>query len=226
MIIARSPLRISLGGGGTDLSSYYRNYEGFVIAAAIDKYVYVTINRPFLEGIYLKYSKIENTKKISSIKHKIIREVLSLENLKTPQIEITTLADIPAGTGLGSSGSFTLALLKALYAYRKKKIHQEELAELACDIEINRLKLPAGKQDQYISAIGGLTSFTFHKNNKITTTSLNVSVKTLFQLEDNLLLFFTGYTRTAASILKDQKIRSEKKDVNIIKNLNYVKELG
>lgn len=226
MIIARSPLRISLGGGGTDLSSYYRNYEGFVIAAAIDKYVYVTINRPFLEGIYLKYSKIENTKKISSIKHKIIREVLSLENLKTPQIEITTLADIPAGTGLGSSGSFTLALLKALYAYRKKKIHQEELAELACDIEINRLKLPAGKQDQYISAIGGLTSFTFHKNNKITTTSLNVSVKTLFQLEDNLLLFFTGYTRTAASILKDQKIRSEKKDVNMIKNLHYVKELG
>jgi D-glycero-alpha-D-manno-heptose-7-phosphate kinase len=226
MIIARSPLRISLGGGGTDLSSYYRNYEGFVIAAAIDKYVYVTINRPFLEGIYLKYSKIENTKKISSIKHKIIREVLSLENLKTPQIEITTLADIPAGTGLGSSGSFTLALLKALYAYRKKKIHQEELAELACDIEINRLKLPTGKQDQYISAIGGLTSFTFHKNNKITTTSLNVSVKTLFQLEDNLLLFFTGYTRTAASILKDQKIRSEKKDVNMIKNLHYVKELG
>jgi len=226
MIIARSPLRISLGGGGTDLFSYYTNYEGFVIAAAIDKYVYVTINRPFLEGIYLKYSKIENTKKISSIKHKIIREVLSLENLKTPQIEITTLADIPAGTGLGSSGSFTLALLKALYAYRKKKIHQEELAELACDIEINRLKLPTGKQDQYISAIGGLTSFTFHKNNKITTTSLNVSVKTLFQLEDNLLLFFTGYTRTSASILKDQKIRSEKKDVNMIKNLHYVKELG
>jgi D-glycero-alpha-D-manno-heptose-7-phosphate kinase len=119
MIIVRSPLRISLGGGGTDLPSYYKEHEGFLIAAAIDKYVYVTINRPFLEGIYLKYSSIENVKKVSEIEHPIIREALNLQNLNTPQIEITSLADIPAGTGLGSSGSFTTGLLKALYTYRK-----------------------------------------------------------------------------------------------------------
>lgn len=167
MIIVRSPLRISLGGGGTDLPSYYKEHEGFLIAAAIDKYVYVTINRPFLEGIYLKYSSIENVKKVSEIEHPIIREVLTLQNLNTPQIEITSLADIPSGTGLGSSGSFTTGLLKALYAYRKRHIHQEELAELACHIEIDRLGEPIGKQDQYIAAVGGITSFAFHKDDKV-----------------------------------------------------------
>jgi D-glycero-alpha-D-manno-heptose-7-phosphate kinase len=226
MIIARSPLRVSLGGGGTDLPSYYKNHEGFLIAAAIDKYVYVSINRPFLEGIYLKYSKIENVKITSNIKHKIIREVLTLENLKTPKIEITTLADIPSGTGLGSSGSFTTALIKALYAYRKKNIDQDKLARLACDIEINRLKEPIGKQDQYISAIGGITSFIFHKNEKVSYENVNLSLKTLYELEENLLLFFTGFVRSASDILYDQKTKSEAKNVNMIKNLHYVKELG
>jgi D-glycero-alpha-D-manno-heptose-7-phosphate kinase len=226
MIIVRSPLRISLGGGGTDLPSYYKEHEGFLIAAAIDKYVYVTINRPFLEGIYLKYSSIENVKKVSEIEHPIIREALTLQNLNTPQIEITSLADIPAGTGLGSSGSFTTGLLKALYAYRKRHIHQEELAELACHIEIDRLEEPIGKQDQYIAAVGGITSFAFHKDDKVISAPVNLTIDTLFDLEDNLLLFFTGFARSASNILKDQKIRSEKNDEDMINNLHYVKDLG
>jgi D-glycero-alpha-D-manno-heptose-7-phosphate kinase len=226
MIIVRSPLRISLGGGGTDLPSYYKEHEGFLIAAAIDKYVYVTINRPFLEGIYLKYSSIENVKDVSEVQHKIIREVLTMQNLRTPQIEITTLTDIPAGTGLGSSGSFTTSLIKALYTYRKKHIHQEALAELACHIEIDRLAEPIGKQDQYIAAIGGITSFAFHKDDNVVSAPVNLSVDTIFDLEDNLLLFFTGFARSASNILKDQKIRSEKNDEDMINNLHYVKDLG
>src|SRR5579871_316366 len=156
MIIARSPLRITLGGGGTDLPSYYQDHEGFLIAAAIDKYVYVTVMRPFTEGVYLKYSHLEHVEAVHEVKHPIIREALLMQQLKTPQIEITTLADIPAGTGLGSSGSFTTALLKALHAHRRKLLHPQELAEMACDLEINRLGEPVGKQDQYISAYGGL----------------------------------------------------------------------
>lgn len=226
MIIARSPLRVTLGGGGTDLSSYYRDHEGFLIAAAIDKYVYVTAMRPFTEGVYLKYSQLEHVKKVADIQHPIIRETLSLLDFKTPQIEITTLADIPAGTGLGSSGSFTTALLKALYTHRKRHLHQEELAQLACHIEIDKLGEPIGKQDQYIAAVGGVTCFTFHKDDKVTAVPLNVSMDTMFALEDNLLLFFTGYSRSASGILKDQKVRSQENDSDMLNNLHYVKDLG
>ena len=226
MIIARSPLRITLGGGGTDLPSYYREYGGFLIAAAIDKYVYVTINRPFVEGIFLKYSALESIHLIEEVKHKIIREALSMQNLKTPQIEITTLADIPAGTGLGSSGSFTTALLKCLYAHRKRHLHQEELAELACQIEIDRLGEPIGKQDQYAAAYGGITAFDFHRDDKVTAKPLNIGIDTMFELEDNLLLFFTGYSRSASGILRDQNTRSQQHDEEMLNNLHYVKDLG
>jgi D-glycero-alpha-D-manno-heptose-7-phosphate kinase len=226
MIIARSPLRITLGGGGTDLSSYYREHEGFLIAAAIDKYVYVTAMRPFTEGVYLKYSQLEHVEKVADIRHPIIREALYLLDFKTPQIEITTLADIPAGTGLGSSGSFTTALLKALYTHRKRHLHQEELAKLACHIEIDKLGEPIGKQDQYIAAVGGITCLTFHKDEKVTAAPLAVSIDTMFDLEDNLLLFFTGYSRSASGILKDQKDRSQKNDADMLSNLHYVKDLG
>lgn len=226
MIIARSPLRISLGGGGTDLPSYYQEHEGFLIAGAIDKYVYVTVMRPFTEGVFLKYSHLENVKQINEVEHPIIRETLGLIGFRTPQIEITTLADIPAGTGLGSSGSFTTALLKALYTHRKRHLHQEELAEIACQIEIEKLGEPIGKQDQYIAAIGGLTCFTFHKNNKVTAVPLDISMNTMHELEDNLLLFFTGFSRSASGILKDQNVRSQKNDQSMIDNLHYVKDLG
>jgi D-glycero-alpha-D-manno-heptose-7-phosphate kinase len=226
MIIARSPLRVTLGGGGTDLPSYYRENEGFLVAAAIDKYVYVNVMRPFTEGIYLKYSQLEHVEKIQDVQHPIIREALSMLGFRTPQVEITTLADIPAGTGLGSSGSFTTALLKALYTHRKRHVHQEALAELACEIEINRLGEPIGKQDQYIAAVGGITCFTFHKDNTVTAEPLKISMETMFDLEDNLLLFFTGFSRSASGILREQHVRSQAHDADMLKNLHYVKDLG
>ena len=226
MIIARSPLRITLGGGGTDLPSYYREHEGFLIAGAINKYVYVTVMRPFTEGVYLKYSELEHVTSVDEIKHRIIREALIMQELRTPQIEITTLADIPAGTGLGSSGSFTTALIEALYAHRCRLIHPQELAELACNIEIDRLGEPIGKQDQYIAAYGGLTCFTFHKDDSVTTLPLKISMDTMFDLEDNILLFFTGYSRSASEILKDQKNKTQSSDKEMLKNLHFVKDLG
>ena len=226
MIIVRSPLRITLGGGGTDLPSYYREHEGFLIAGAIDKYVYVTVMRPFTPGVFLKYSELEHVESVEQVRHKIIREALLMQNLKTPQIEITTLADIPAGTGLGSSGSFATALLKALYAHRRQLILPGELAELACHIEIDRLGEPIGKQDQYIAAFGGLTCFTFHKDDKVSAVPLKVDIQTIFDLEDKLLLFFTGFSRSAGDILKDQQTRSRKNDPDMLNNLHYVKELG
>lgn len=228
MIITRSPLRISLGGGGTDLPSYYKEYEGFLIAAAIDKYVYVTLTRPFTPGVYLKYSSIEHTNLVSDVKHPIIRESLKVfENSNVPaQIEITTLADIPAGTGLGSSGSFTTALVKGLSTFNKEMLHTSEIAELACDIEINKLGEPIGKQDQYIAAYGGISCFTFCKDDTVKVEPLKISDDTLFDLEDNLMLFFTGFARSASSILKDQKEKSQSHNNDMLANLHYVKEMG
>lgn len=226
MIIARSPLRISLGGGGTDLPSYYKKHGGFLLAAAIDKYVYATVLRPFSPGVYLKYSKIEHVDHTNDVQHPIIREVLKEMKLDTPQIEITTLTDIPAGTGLGSSGSFTTALIKGLFTHYRREIHPKELAELACKIELENLKEPIGKQDQYIAAFGGITSFTFDKDGEVFSENLKISTDTLHNLEDNLLLFFTGISRSASSILLDQDKRSINNDSEITKNLHYIKELG
>lgn len=226
MIISRSPLRISIGGGGTDLPSYYKEREGFVLSAAINKYIYVSVSRPFNEGIFLKYSKLENVKKAKDINHPILREALLMMNLKSPQIEITSIADIPSGTGLGSSGSFTTALLKGLYTHRRKHLLQEELAELACKIEIDKLKEPIGKQDQYIAAYGGITSFTFHKDNKVSAEPLAIGVEEMYGLQDRLLLFFTGYSRSASKILKDQNTKTLKRDTSMLKNLDFVKDLG
>ena len=226
MIIARSPLRISLGGGGTDLPSYYREHGGFLIAAAIDKYVYVTVMRPFTPGIYLKYSELERVDHVDEIRHPIIREAMELMEFETPQVEITTLADIPAGTGLGSSGSFTTALLRSLCMHKRRLVHPQELAEMACHIEIDRLGEPIGKQDQYIAAYGGITCFDFNSDDSVTARPLTLDKETLHALEDNLLLFFTGYSRSAGSILKDQKSRTQNSDTDMLNNLHYVKELG
>lgn len=226
MIITRSPLRITLGGGGTDLPSYSRRFGGFVISAAIDKYVFVTVTRPFAKGIYLKYSQLEKVETVDEVQHPIIREALRLLHPDTPQIEITTLADIPAGTGLGSSGSFTTALLKALYAYRRNLLHPTALAELACEIEIKKLGEPIGKQDQYIAAFGGVTCLDFDPDDTVRARPLNLPYDLLHQLEDNLLLFFTGFARSAGSILNDQRSRTTAGDGEMIANLHRVKELG
>jgi D-glycero-alpha-D-manno-heptose-7-phosphate kinase len=226
VIITRSPLRITLGGGGTDLPSYYRQHGGFLIAATINKYVYVTVTRPFIKGIFLKYSHLEEAKDIDSIQHPIIREAVRMLDFKTPQLEISTIADIPAGTGLGSSGSFITALLKALFAHRRRLLLPDELARLACQIEIDILHEPVGKQDQYIAAYGGLTCFEFNADDSVNAYPLQISMNTLFDLEDNLLLFFTGFSRSASVILKDQDKRSQEKDEEMLSNMHYVKELG
>ncbi len=226
MIITRSPLRISLGGGGTDLPSYYREHEGFLIAAAIDKYVYITQHRTFAQEIIVKYSKLERVSSVEQIEHPIIREALRLVGVTDPHLELTSMADIPGGTGLGSSGSFTTALLKALHTSKKNLISPAELAEQACEIELERLREPIGKQDQYIAAVGGITAFTFHRDGRVEYRPCAISEETLFNLEDNLLLFFTGYSRSASTILKDQDVRSRQNDAAMLENLHYTKELG
>jgi len=226
MIIARSPLRISLGGGGTDLPSYYEQHTGFLIAAAIDKYVYITLHDTFVPDLIVKYSKLERVPTAAQLEHPIIREAFALLGLTGQSLELTSMADIPAGTGLGSSGSFTTALLKALNAHLKNLVHPAELAEQACDIELNRLREPIGKQDQYIAAFGGITCFRFLPGGKVEAWPLKVSEETRYNLEDNLLLFFTGYSRSASSILKEQDQKSRTADPAMVENLHFVKELG
>ena len=226
MIIARSPLRISMGGGGTDLPSYYRKHTGFLIAAAINKYVYITVHERFVNELLIKYSELERAPDAESIEHPIFREALRLLEIVETNLEISSMADIPAGTGLGSSGSFTTALLKALHTYRKNLVHPRELAEQACHIEIDLLKESVGKQDQYIAAFGGLSCFQFLPSGQVEVCPLKVNTETLYNLEDNLLLFFTGYSRSASSILKDQEDRSVNCDKSMIDNLHIVKDLG
>lgn len=226
MIIARSPLRISLGGGGTDLPSYYQEREGFLISAAIDKYVYITLHETFEEEILLKYSRFEKVREIDEISHPIIREALKLVNLPATHLEICSMADIPAGTGLGSSSTFTTALLKGLHAIKGDIVSTRTLAEEACEIEINRLKQPIGKQDQYIASYGGITCMNFHKDGYVWVDPLNITQETFYNLEDNLILYFTGFSRAAGSILKEQDERSRKHDGDMMKNLDFVKDLG
>jgi D-glycero-alpha-D-manno-heptose-7-phosphate kinase len=226
MIITRSPLRISLGGGGTDLPSYYRQHGGFLLAAAIDKYVCITLHQTFVPELIVKYAKLERVRHIDELEHPIIREVFRAVGVDGHYLELTSMADIPAGTGLGSSGSFTTALLKALHTHRKNLVHPHELAEQACHIEIDRLGEPVGKQDQYIAAIGGLTCFDFFPDGTVKAAPLPIDAETLYTLEENLLLFFTGFSRSASAILKDQDLRSKNDDAAMLDNLHFTKELG
>jgi D-glycero-alpha-D-manno-heptose-7-phosphate kinase len=225
MIIVRSPLRITLGGGGTDLPSYYRDHGGFLIAAAIDKYVYITLHKSFLPGYILKYTELERVELARDIKHPIIRAAIELVGADD-RIEIASLADIPSGTGLGSSGSFTTALLRALHTRQRNVISPHALADEACRIEIDLLREPVGKQDQFIAAYGGVTCFEFNKDDGVTVNAAPISTEVLDNLEDGLCLFFTGYSRSASNILQDQDCRSKAKDSSMIDNLHYVKDLG
>ncbi len=226
MIIARSPLRITLGGGGTDLPSYYEEREGFLISAAIDKYVYITLHETFEKGFFLKYSKFEKCNDIDEIQHPIIREALKMLDWKKPCLELCSMADIPAGTGLGSSSSFTTALLRALHTMQGNIVSTRTLAEEACEIEMNRLKEPIGKQDQYIASYGGITCMNFHKDGYVWVDPLRISDETLYNLEDNLILYFTGFSRSAGNILKEQNDKSKEHNEDMLKNLDFVKDLG
>jgi D-glycero-alpha-D-manno-heptose-7-phosphate kinase len=225
MIVTRSPLRISLGGGGTDLRSYYKDHGGFVLAAAIDKYVYITVHEPFTDQIILKYSQVEVVRRRDEVRHPIMREALKLAGIDG-RIEIASLSDIPAGTGLGSSGSFTTALVRALDELRKESAPPRALAEQACRIEMDLLDEPVGKQDPYIAAFGGVTAFTIHPNGQVDASPLKLSPQTLSHLESNLMLFFTGFTRSASGILRDQHVRSSNSEQAMLDNLSFIKQLG
>jgi D-glycero-alpha-D-manno-heptose-7-phosphate kinase len=226
MIIVRSPMRVSLAGGGTDLPSYYARQDGFAIGAAIDKYVYISVHQTFLDHLIVKYSKLERAADRDGIEHPIVREALRTVDIAEPNLEITSLADLPDGAGLGSSGSFTTALLRALHTYRRDLVTPERLAAEACEIEIDRLGEPIGKQDQYISALGGVTCMTFRSSGEVEAAPLPLAPETLHTLEDNLCAFFTGYTRSAGSVLADQDRRTRADDEDMLRNLDDVLELA
>ena len=225
MIITRTPLRITLGGGGTDLPSYYEQFGGVVLSAAISKYIFISMNRTFTPDYFLKYSALERVLRLGDIEHPIIREVLTAHAV-SPSLEVVSTADIPAGTGLGSSGAFTVGLLRAVYAMRRDHVAAADLAAEACRIEIDRLERPVGKQDQYVAAFGGLKCFIFQPDGQVDVDPIGMPADTVHDLQEGLLMFFTGYSRDADKVLEEQKTKSEGGDSEMIDNLHYVKELG
>ncbi len=235
MIIAKAPLRISIGGGGTDLPSYYEKFESTFISAAIDKYIYISLHPIFIDDIIVKYSEFERVKSVDDIRHPIVREALKLTGVSRA-IEVTSFADIPSGTGLGSSGTFTVALLKALFTSRNISHTTLSLAEDACRIEIEKLGAPIGRQDQYISSVGGLTQFHIDKKGVVTARALEMEKHHVTDLQEHLLLFFTGYSRSANEILKEQDdavkaharggADAQKLGQEMFDNLHMMKELG
>jgi D-glycero-alpha-D-manno-heptose-7-phosphate kinase len=225
MIITRTPLRISVAGGGTDLPSYYRRFGGTLISAAIDKYIFVGINKTFRQDYQVKYSRFEQVATIDEIEHPVVREALKLHQMP-PALEIVSLADIPAGTGLGSSGTFAVGLVRALHAMQRRHVTADEVAREACHIEIDLLNQAVGKQDQYIASFGGITCFEFYPDDSVTVAPLAISSQTLSDLEENLLLFFTGYSRAATEILEDQHQRTAQGDDDMLQNLHFIKQLG
>src|SRR3954471_1190334 len=203
MIVSRAPVRFSLGGGGTDLPSYSSVHGGFLVAAAIDKYIYVSANRRFYDSIRLAYSKTETVNSVDQIDHRIFREALRSSGIKQG-VELTSVADVPPNSGLGSSSTFTVALLNALHTYNHEYVSSEQLAEEACRIEIDILKEPIGKQDQYIAAYGGITAFTFDKDGSVHVERLHVKDEVIDELESRLLVFYSGVERSASKVLSEQ----------------------
>ena len=224
--MTRTPLRISIGGGGTDLPSYYReNGGGFVISAAITKYVYITVNRSFLPGYFLKYSETEHADTCDEIRHPLMREAICLHHAPSP-LEVVSVADVPAGTGLGSSGTFLVGLLHALYAWQREPVTAETLAREAVEIEMNRLGEPVGKQDQYIAAYGGLLCQEYLPDGEVRVTPLHMTEESLHELRDSLMLFFLGELRSASSLLGEQKRLSEAHDPAMLDSLHFARMLG
>ncbi len=225
MIITRTPLRISLGGGGTDLPSYYRQFGGFVISGAINKYVYITINRTYFPGYFLKYSEMEHAQSYDEVRHRLIREALRLHEMPR-NLEIVSVADVPGGTGLGSSSTFLVGLNHAFHAFKRQPVDAETLACEAIEIEMNRLGEPVGKQDHYIAAYGGLTCQEYRQDDSVAITPLHLGQGALWELRDALMLFFVGYTRAASDLLRDQKQQSEQGDAPMLEGLHFIKSLG
>ncbi|MEM2137550.1 MAG: hypothetical protein QW568_00495 [Candidatus Anstonellaceae archaeon] len=225
MIVARAPFRLPLGGGGTDLPSYYSKFGGSLVSVAINKYVYVIVNKNFDSGIKASYRKIENVASVEELEHPLVRECLRLAGV-LGGIEIFSMADAPGNTGLGSSSAYTVALLNALYSYRRKHASPQVLADEACKIEIDILKEPIGKQDQYMAAFGGLTKLDIEKDGKVTVSSPMLSEDSFERLENNLLMFYTGYQRSASDVLSDQNEATKKDESAVVENLHRIKEIG
>lgn len=225
MLITRTPMRITLGGGGTDLPSYYESHGGIVLSAAISRHIYISVNTTFTDDYFLKYSALERVQKVHQIEHPIMREVLRRHDIG-PRVEIVSTADIPAGTGLGSSGSFTVGMLKAVHALERHHVDAADLGREACEIEIDSLGRAVGKQDQYAAAFGGVTRFDFQSDGSVVADRAGLSRDTVADLESNLLMFFTGYSRDADKVLAEQVARSKGGDRAMIDNLHQVKDLG
>ena len=225
MILSRSPLRITLGGGSTDLASYYTKFGGFMITAGINRYCTILIDKRFQPELRLNYSETENIANVSDIRHPIFREVLKFVGIEK-SIEVHSLAYLPSNSGLGSSSAFTVALLNALHTYKREYIPQKQLAEEAAHIEIDMLKSPIGKQDHYASSFSGLTCLTFEKNGDVFVEQLKVYNETMEQLEDNLQFFYTGVEHNTNEILKEQDTKSQIDDPKMIDNLHQIKQIG
>ncbi len=218
-------MRISLGGGGTDLHSYYAKNGGFLVAAAIDKYVFLAANKRFYPSIRLSYSETEIVDSVDEIKHKIFKAALCLLDISFG-IELVSIADMPANSGLGTSSSFTVSLLNALHAYKREYVALRQLAEEACHLEIDVLGEPIGKQDQYMAAFGGVTALTFEKTGEVHVEPIPLSDSALYELENNTLLFYTGIERSASSVLSEQNEKTREDDAKVLNSLNIIKDIG
>jgi D-glycero-alpha-D-manno-heptose-7-phosphate kinase len=225
MIVSRAPVRFSLGGGGTDLLSYSREHGGFLVAAAIDKFVFVSVARRFYENIRLAYSKLEMVDSIDQIEHRIFREALRFAQLGKG-LDLNSVADVPANSGLGSSSTFTVALLNGLHAFKRNFVPIEQLAHEACHIEIDVLKEPIGKQDQYIAAYGGITAFTFNKDGSVETERLPIQDSIIDELEANLLIFYSGVERSASVVLAEQGQKIQQNKDQALERMHRIKALG
>jgi D-glycero-alpha-D-manno-heptose-7-phosphate kinase len=226
MILSRAPLRISLGGGGTDLPSYYSRYGGFVLSAAINKYLYIYVNRPAADNlIRVKYSRVEQVASPDEIQHDLVRPALRLLGLEG-SLEIVSMADVPAGTGLGSSGSYLVALLTALYELKRERVPTQALAEQACHIEMDLAHHPVGKQDHYLAAFGGITCLDIATDGRVRVSPLNISISTAEEFRSSVLLFYTGITRSSDDILKAQQRDTQRGEAAVVDSLHRTKELG
>lgn len=233
MIIVRVPVRISIGGGGTDLPSYYSFHQGEWVSAAINKYIYIVLHKRFDNVLKISYSKTDEVNTPDEIRHPVVREALKMLGINGG-IEIASFSDVPSNTGLGTSGSFTVALLTALHYFLQKERGKDlptkkEIAEQACHIAINLLKEPSGKQDEYIATFGGLTYFFASKDGQVSVEPLflsKISNQIISELDHNLLMFYTGIKRDSKDILQIQADASKKDDQGVILNLHRVKEIG
>jgi len=226
VILSRAPLRLSLGGGGTDLPSYYSKHGGFIIGAAINKYIYIYVNRPAADAlIRVKYSKYEEVTTPSAVQHDLVRPALELLGING-NVEIVSMADVPAGTGLGSSSTFLVAVLTALHDLGRERVPRQALAEQSCHVEIDLAGHAVGKQDHYLAAFGGITCLDIKANGQVQVSALDISLSTVDELRNRVLLFFTGLTRSAGSILEEQRADTERGDSTVIDSLHRTKELG